>query len=157
MGVGVGMLEIEARASLARRPGFTERCSRRPKAAYAARQVPACAAFRARFAAKEAVVKALELENRWAVREVEVVAEGGPPRMRAARRAARGPPPGGAVDVLAVAERRTHAGRAGRADAVPMRALMRPRLPGSTPLPDARRDARDRAWAIEDAGWPSPS
>jgi holo-[acyl-carrier protein] synthase len=105
VGLGVDAIEIERfAAALARRPRLAERCFTEAEAAYCrARAFPA-QHFAARFAAKEAVGKALGVGmTRW--REVEVVRERGAPAIllhgRYASRAA-------ALGVEAVAVSLTH-------------------------------------------------
>ena len=73
MGVGVDVMEIDRfAASLARRPRLAERCFTPAEAAYCASRAFPPQHFAARFAAKEAVGKALGIGmTRW--REVEVV------------------------------------------------------------------------------------
>lgn len=90
-GVGIDLIEIERIAeALARRPRFAERCFTEAEAAYCASRAFPPQHFAARFAAKEAVGKALGIGmTRW--REVEVVRGRGAPRIalhgRYARRA----------------------------------------------------------------------
>lgn len=73
VGVGVDVMEIDRfAASLAKRPRLAERCFTEAEAAYCARTPFPPQHFAARFAAKEAVGKALGIGmTRW--REVEVV------------------------------------------------------------------------------------
>lgn len=73
VGVGVDVMEIARFAeALARRPRLAERCFTEAEAAYCARKPFPPQHFAARFAAKEAVGKALGIGmTRW--REVEVV------------------------------------------------------------------------------------
>ena len=92
VGVGVDVMEIDRFAEvLARRPRITERCFTPAEAAYCAAKPYPPQHFAARFAAKEAVGKALGIGmTRW--REVEVVRGRGAPTValhgRYARRAA---------------------------------------------------------------------
>lgn len=92
VGVGVDVMEIDRfAASLARRPRLAERCFTPAEAAYCASRAHPPQHFAARFAAKEAVGKALGIGmTRW--REVEVVRGRGAPTIvlhgRYARRAA---------------------------------------------------------------------
>ncbi len=91
IGVGVDIMEIDRfAASLARRPRLAERCFTPAEAAYCAAKAFPPQHFAARFAAKEAVGKALGIGmTRW--REVEVVRGRGAPTIalhgRYARRA----------------------------------------------------------------------
>jgi holo-[acyl-carrier protein] synthase len=82
IGVGVDVMEIDRfAASLARRPRLAERCFTRDEAAYCASRAYPPQHFAARFAAKEAVGKALGIGmTRW--REVEVVRGRGAPTVR---------------------------------------------------------------------------
>ena len=79
VGVGVDVIEIERIAhALARRPRFADRCFTEAEAAYCLSRAFPPQHFAARFAAKEAVGKALGRGmTRW--REVEVVRGGGAP------------------------------------------------------------------------------
>ena len=80
-GVGIDLLEIDRmERALARRPRLAERLfTDRERADAAARARPG-RHLAARFCAKEAVAKALELEV-WSFRDVEVVGRGGPPEL----------------------------------------------------------------------------
>lgn len=79
VGVGVDLIEIERiAAALAKRPRFAERCFTEAEAAYCLSRAFPPQHFAARFAAKEAVGKALGRGmTRW--REVEVVRGRGAP------------------------------------------------------------------------------
>ena len=79
VGVGVDVMEIDRFAeTLRRRPRIAERCFTEAEAAYCARKPFPPQHFAARFAAKEAVGKALGIGmTRW--REVEVVRGRGAP------------------------------------------------------------------------------
>ncbi|MGD9570280.1 MAG: holo-ACP synthase [Thermoleophilia bacterium] len=79
IGVGVDVMEIERFATaLARRPRLAERCFTEAEAAYCAAKPFPPQHFAARFAAKEAVGKALGIGmTRW--REVEVIRGRGAP------------------------------------------------------------------------------
>jgi holo-[acyl-carrier protein] synthase len=81
-GIGIDLLEIERlERALARRPGLAERLFTDAERAYAGRRARPGVHLAARFCAKEAVAKALALDVlRW--REIEVLGEGGPPRIR---------------------------------------------------------------------------
>jgi holo-[acyl-carrier protein] synthase len=82
VGVGVDVVEIDRfAASLARRPRLAERCFTPDEAAYCSSRAYPSQHFAARFAAKEAVGKALGIGmTRW--REVEVVRGRGAPTVR---------------------------------------------------------------------------
>jgi holo-[acyl-carrier protein] synthase len=80
-GVGLDLLEIERlEAALARRPTLAARLFTDGERAYAAARSRPGQHLAARFCAKEAVAKALALEA-WSWRDIEVVSEGGPPRI----------------------------------------------------------------------------
>jgi holo-[acyl-carrier protein] synthase len=87
--VGIDLLEIERlERALARRPRLAERLFTDSERAYAAGRARPAMHLAARFCAKEAVAKALELDA-WNFRDVEVVGGGdGPPRVRLAGAAA---------------------------------------------------------------------
>jgi holo-[acyl-carrier protein] synthase len=92
-GVGIDLLEIDRlERALARRPRLAERLFTDGERAYAATRARPMMHLAARFCAKEAVAKALQLRE-WSWRDVEVL-DGGdkPPSVRltgaAARRAA---------------------------------------------------------------------
>jgi holo-[acyl-carrier protein] synthase len=91
-GVGLDLLEIERlERALARRPRLAERLFSQAELSYARERARPAEHLAARFCAKEAAAKALGLE-RWAFRDVEVVATGAAPRLRlsgAAERRAR--------------------------------------------------------------------
>lgn len=80
IGVGIDLVEISRiAAALERRPRFAERCFTAGEAAYCASRAYPPQHFAARFAAKEAVGKALGIGmTRW--REVEIIRGSGPPR-----------------------------------------------------------------------------
>jgi holo-[acyl-carrier protein] synthase len=80
--IGIDLLEIERlEQALARRPKLAERLFTDGERAYAAARARPGQHLAARFCAKEAVAKALELEG-WSWRDVEVVsAENGAPRV----------------------------------------------------------------------------
>lgn len=96
MAVGIDLVEISrVEEALARTPGLAERLFTDAERAYAAGRARPGQHLAARFAAKEAVAKALRLDAGWSMREVEVVADGGAPEIRlhgdvAARAAAAG-------------------------------------------------------------------
>ncbi len=80
LGIGIDLIEIDRVASvLERRPRFSERCFTSAEAAYCRSRVHPAQHFAARFAAKEAVGKALGIGmTRW--QEAEVVrGRGGAP------------------------------------------------------------------------------
>jgi holo-[acyl-carrier protein] synthase len=80
-GVGLDLLEIERlEAALERRPALAARLFTEGERAYAAARSRPGQHLAARFCAKEAVAKALALEA-WSWCDIEVVSEGGPPRI----------------------------------------------------------------------------
>jgi holo-[acyl-carrier protein] synthase len=80
-GVGLDLLEIDRlEAALARRPRLAARLFTDGERAYAAARARPGQHLAVRFCAKEAVAKALGLEA-WSWRDIEVVSEGGPPRI----------------------------------------------------------------------------
>ena len=83
MGVGIDLLEIDRlERALARRPRLAERLFTDSERAYAATRARPVMHLAARFCAKEAVAKALELRE-WSWRDVEVVGGGdAPPAVR---------------------------------------------------------------------------
>jgi holo-[acyl-carrier protein] synthase len=89
LGVGIDLIEIDRiDAVLDRRPRFAERCFTEREAAYCRSRAFPAQHFAARFAAKEAVGKALGIGmTRW--REVEVVRRTGPPTVALTGRYAR--------------------------------------------------------------------
>ena len=81
-GVGIDLLEVERlETALARRPRLAERLFTLQEREYAAGRTRPATALAARFCAKEAVAKALELDE-WSWHDVEVLGGGGPPRVR---------------------------------------------------------------------------
>lgn len=87
-GVGIDLLEIERlERALERRPRLAGRVFSDAELAYAAARRRPARHLAARFAAKEAVVKALGLCGDFGLREVEVLA-GEPPTVRLSGRAA---------------------------------------------------------------------
>jgi holo-[acyl-carrier protein] synthase len=79
--IGLDLLEIERlEAALARRPALAARLFTEGERAYAAARSRPGQHLAARFCAKEAVAKALALEA-WSWRDIEVVSEGGAPRI----------------------------------------------------------------------------
>lgn len=80
--VGIDLLEIDRlEAALERRPNLAERLFTGEERAYAQRKPRPAMHLAARFCAKEAVAKALDMRG-WAFRDVEVVDTGGAPRVR---------------------------------------------------------------------------
>ncbi|HEX5375306.1 MAG TPA: holo-ACP synthase [Solirubrobacterales bacterium] len=81
-GVGIDLLEIDRlERALERHPRLAERVFTDAERDYAAVRVRPARHLAARFAAKEAVVKALGLSGGFGLREIEVVA-GEPPTVR---------------------------------------------------------------------------
>ena len=81
-GVGIDLLEIaRLERSLARRPGLAERLFTQGERDYAATRARPAQHLAARFCAKEAVAKALELDG-FSWQDIEVVFEGPAPRVR---------------------------------------------------------------------------
>ncbi len=87
-GVGIDLIEIDRiERALARHPRLAERLFTAQERSYAAGRARPSRHLAARFAAKEASVKALGLSGRFGLRDVEVVS-GEPPRVRLSGRAA---------------------------------------------------------------------
>ncbi len=87
-GVGIDLLEIDRlKRALARHPRLARRVFTDAERDYAAARGRPAQHLAARFAAKEAVVKALGLSGGFGLREIEVVA-GEPPQVRLSGRAA---------------------------------------------------------------------
>lgn len=87
-GVGIDLLEIDRlERALERHPRLAQRVFTEAERDYAAARARPARHLAARFAAKEAVVKALGLSDGFGLREVEVVA-GEPPTVRLSGRAA---------------------------------------------------------------------
>jgi holo-[acyl-carrier protein] synthase len=87
-GVGIDLLEIDRmERALERHPRLAERVFTAAERDYAASRARPGRHLAARFAAKEAVVKALGLSGGFGLREIEVVA-GEPPTVRLSGRAA---------------------------------------------------------------------
>lgn len=87
-GVGIDLLEIDRlERALERHPRLAERVFTEAEREYAASRARPARHLAARFAAKEAVVKALGLSGGFGLRKIEVVA-GGPPTVRLSGRAA---------------------------------------------------------------------
>lgn len=91
IGVGIDAVELDRfRRALERTPGIVDRCFTEAEAAYARRRRDPTERFAARFAAKEAVMKALGV-GLWRIgfREIEVVrAPSGQPTVRLTGRGA---------------------------------------------------------------------
>jgi holo-[acyl-carrier protein] synthase len=86
--VGIDLLEIDRiERALERHPRLAERVFTDAEREYAAARARPGRHLAARFAAKEAVVKALELSSGFGLRDIEVVA-GEPPTVRLSGRAA---------------------------------------------------------------------
>jgi holo-[acyl-carrier protein] synthase len=87
-GIGIDLLEIDRmERALERHPRLAERVFTTAEREYAAARTRPGRHLAARFAAKEAVVKALGLSGGFGLREIEVVA-GEPPTVRLSGRAA---------------------------------------------------------------------
>jgi holo-[acyl-carrier protein] synthase len=87
-GVGIDLLEIDRlERALRRRPRLAERVFTEAERDYAAARARPARHLAARFAAKEAVVKALGLSDGFGLGDIEVVA-GEPPTVRLQGRAA---------------------------------------------------------------------
>src|SRR5437868_9290071 len=81
--VGIDLLDVgRLERALARRPRLAERLFTDGERAYAATRARPAQHLAARFCAKEAVAKALQLDA-WSWQDIEVVSppEGGPPRI----------------------------------------------------------------------------
>jgi len=88
-GVGIDLLEVKRlETALARRPRLAERLFTGQERDYAAGRNHPAQTLAARFCAKEAVAKALELDA-WSWHDVEVVGGGGPPQVRLGGAAAK--------------------------------------------------------------------
>ena len=106
--VGIDLLEIERlERALARRPRLAGRLFTEAERAYAASRARPAMHLAARFCAKEAVVKALELEV-FEPHDIEVLGGGdGPPALRlSGRAAARAHELGGSVAISLTHTRR---------------------------------------------------
>jgi holo-[acyl-carrier protein] synthase len=80
-GIGLDLLEIDRlEAALERRPALAQRLFTDGERAYAASRPRPGQHLAVRFCAKEAVAKALELDA-WSWRDIEVVSDGGAPRI----------------------------------------------------------------------------
>jgi holo-[acyl-carrier protein] synthase len=97
-GVGIDLLEIDRlERALGRHPRLAERVFTRAERDYAGARARPARHLAARFAAKEAVVKALGLDGGFGLGQIEVVA-GAPPTVRLSGRAA-GAAAGRRVDI----------------------------------------------------------
>ena len=82
LGIGLDLLEVDRlERALARRPLLADRLFTPGESDYAEARPRPARHLAARFCAKEAVAKALGM-TAWSFRDVEVVAGGGPPRVR---------------------------------------------------------------------------
>jgi holo-[acyl-carrier protein] synthase len=80
--IGFDLLEIDRlERALQRRPRLAQRLFTDAERSYAAGRARPGEHLAARFCAKEAVAKALELES-WSWRDVEVLGGGGPPQVQ---------------------------------------------------------------------------
>jgi holo-[acyl-carrier protein] synthase len=88
--IGLDLLEIDRmERALARRPALAERLFTAAERDYAGSRARPAQHLAARFCAKEAVAKAIGIDDGWAFEDIEVVATGGAPRVRLSGRAAR--------------------------------------------------------------------
>jgi holo-[acyl-carrier protein] synthase len=112
--VGIDLLEIDRlERALERTPRLAQRLFTEAELAYAAARARPGQHLAARFCAKEAVAKALDLSS-WNFHEVEVIGTGGPPELRlTGTAAARAAELGVRVEVSL-----THSGRDAAAVAV---------------------------------------
>ena len=80
--IGLDFLEVDRlERALARRPRLATRLFTRQELEYAEGRLRPATTLAARFCAKEAVAKALQLDE-WSWHDVEVVGGGGPPTLR---------------------------------------------------------------------------
>ena len=109
-GVGVDLLDIaRLEAALRRRPRLAERLFTDAEREYAARRPRPARHLAARFCAKEAVAKSLDLRG-WSFRDVEVVATGGAPDVRLSGAVAARAEELGAAPVVSLTHTDTTAG-----------------------------------------------
>ena len=110
-GVGIDLLEIERlERALERRPRLEERLFTEGERAYAQTRARPAMHLAARFCAKEAVAKALNLRD-WSWRDIEVLGGGdGPPEVRLAGTAAARAGELGAAVVISLTHTRGVAG-----------------------------------------------
>ena len=147
-GVGIDLLEIERlERALARRPRLADRLFTDGERAYAATRARPAMHLAARFCAKEAVAKALQLRE-WSWRDVEVLGGGDePPSVRLTGAAAE---QGGRARRDRDGVAHPHARDGGRGGGAELR------LPGwIEPLLTAEEMRAVDAWAIETKGVPS--
>lgn len=98
-GVGIDLLEIDRmERALARHPRLAERLFTAAERSYAAARARPARHLAARFAAKEAVLKAIGTPGGFGLREVEVVA-GEPPTVRLSGRAAAAAAAGAQIEI----------------------------------------------------------
>lgn len=106
-GVGIDLLEIDRmERALRRHPRLAERLFTAAERDYAAARARPARHFAARFAAKEAVLKAIGTPGGFGLREIEVVA-GEPPTVRLSGRAAAAA--AGAEVAISLTHSRDHA------------------------------------------------
>ncbi len=147
--VGLDLLEIDRlERALARRPRLAERLFTDAEREYAAARARPAQHLAARFCAKEAVAKALDLPG-WSFRDVEVIATGGAPQvlLSGAPPRPRRPGPVDGVDLAHPHRRRRPARWRWRSRGDPAR-------PGSIPLYEAQEMRDVDTWAIEEQGIP---
>jgi holo-[acyl-carrier protein] synthase len=112
-GIGIDLLEIDRlERALERHPRLAERVFTEGERRYAARRARPGRHLAARFAAKEAVVKALGLTGAFGLREIEVLA-GEPPTVSLSGRAAEAA--GGSRVELSMTHSREYAAAVARA------------------------------------------
>jgi holo-[acyl-carrier protein] synthase len=99
-GLGIDLLEVDRlESALARRPRLAERLFTLQERDFANGRARPATTLAARFCAKEAVAKALELDS-WSWHDVEIVGGGGPPVVRlTGAAAARADELGAAVEI----------------------------------------------------------
>jgi holo-[acyl-carrier protein] synthase len=101
-GVGVDLLDIaRLEEALRRRPRLAERLFTDAEREYAARRQRPARHLAARFCAKEAVAKSLDMRG-WSFRDVEVVDTGGAPEVRLSGSAAARAQELGAAPVISL-------------------------------------------------------
>ena len=147
--VGIDLLEIDRlERALARRPHLAARLFTESERAYSAARARPAMHLAARFCAKEAVVKALQLEV-WNPHDIEVVrGETGVPSVRLSGHAAARASELGASVEISMTHTARHGGR--RRDG---RRVTNPRW--LEPLPDAALMRATDEWAIETKGVPA--
>jgi holo-[acyl-carrier protein] synthase len=106
-GVGIDLLEVDRlERALRRHPRLAERVFTEAERDYAAARARPAMHLAARFAAKEAVIKALGLSGGFGLRDIEIVA-GAPPTVRLTGRVARAA--GGASVIVSLTHSRQYA------------------------------------------------